>query len=566
MSDGRHDTTGTGWRRDAPRRAEPARDDKPSQQQPGLRQSWLALTALSFGFFMLLLDTTIVNIAIPAILDKLQTSLENIIWVNSVYLLTFAVPLLVTGRLGDRYGPKRVFVAGLVIFTVSSLACGMATAVEPLIIGRAIQGLGAAAMMPQTMAFVYHLFPPGRRGAAMGVWGATAGVATVSGPLLGGVLVDSLGWQWIFYVNVPIGVAGLAMVLRFVPDWQPGHSRRFDLPGIGLFTLGLAALIFGLQEGERYDWSTVAGPVTVWWLIGGGLALLALFVIWQRRSRREPLLDLQLFTFRSFSQSILANATLGFALIGTVLPLMLYLQTVRGYSPLMAGVISAPMPLASGVTSAFVGRIAERFDGRKLGGAGFLGYACGLAMLAWTIRTDVEPLLLAPALVLAGVGMGAIFAPLATLGTLSLPPHLVGGGSGLFNTLRQVGAVIGSASIGVLLQARLSIELTRQAEVQASTLPPEFQQQFVDRITAGARHVGEVPVDADDAFDLPADTSPELAEQFREAAEAVFVHGFTSAARASILLPAIVLLLGALACLLMPNPRGPSLRPAKRAS
>ncbi|WP_166348439.1 DHA2 family efflux MFS transporter permease subunit [Phytoactinopolyspora limicola] len=528
---------------------------------------WLAFSALCIGFFMLLLDTTIVNIAIPAILAELETSLENIIWVNSIYLLSFAVPLLITGRLGDRYGPKQIFIAGLVIFTIASLACGLATSVGPLIAGRAVQGLGAAAMMPQTMAFIYHLFPAGRRGAAMGAWGATAGVATVSGPLLGGVIVDTLGWQWIFYVNLPIGVVALTMVIRLVPNWQPGHSRRFDLLGIGLFSIGLAAVIFGLQEGERYDWGSVAGPVTVWWMIAGGIVLLAAFVWWQHRNRREPLLPLQLFTFRSFSQSILANATLGFALIGSILPLMLYLQTVRGYSPLMAGVISAPMPLASGVMSAIVGRLAERFDGRKLGGAGFIGYSVGLGLLAWTIRADVHPAALTPALLVAGIGMGAIFAPLATLGTLSLPPHLVGGGSGLFNTLRQVGAVIGSASVGVLLQARLSVELTRQAEIQASTLPPEYRQGFVDRISEGATHVGEVPMDTNGGVDIPADlhdVPPDVIDQLQAAADTVFVYGFTDAVRASIVLPALILVLGAVACLSMPRPVVESFRSVRR--
>lgn len=522
---------------------------------PTTTRPWLALIGLCIGFFMILLDTTIVNIAIPGMLTELQTSLENIIWVNSVYLLTFAVPLLVTGRLGDRFGPKRVFLVGLVLFALASLACGMATTVEPLIIARAVQGLGAAAMMPQTMAFIYHLFPAGRRGAAMGVWGATAGLATVSGPLLGGVLVDGLGWQWIFYVNVPVGVVGLVMVVRLVPDWQPRHSHRFDPLGIVLFTLGLAAVIFGLQEGERYDWSTVAGPITVWWLIGGGLALLGAFIIWQRRNRVEPLLPLQLFTFRSFSLSILANSALGFALIGSILPLMLYLQTVRDYSPLTAGLIAAPMALASGVTAALVGRIAERFDGRKIGAAGFFGYAGGLALLALIIRTDTPPLAMVPALMLAGLGMGAIFAPLATLGTLSLPPHLVGGGSGLFNTLRQVGSVIGSAAIGVLLQARLATELTSQATTQAQTLPPEYRQPFIDQIADGATHVGDVAGGAGEAaIDLSGAVNPELAEQVRQAAEAVFVHGFTDATRASVLLPAIVLLLGMVACLTMPRP------------
>lgn len=529
-----------------------ATEPEPAAQfQP--RRAWLAMSALCLGFFMILLVTTIVNIAIPRMLVELGTSLENIIWVNSIYLLALAVPLLVTGRLGDRYGPKRVFVAGLALFTVASLACGLSASVEPLIMARAGQGLGAAAMMPQTMAFVYHLFPRGRRGPAMGAWGGTAGVATVSGPLLGGVLVESLGWQWIFFVNVPVGLAALALTLVVVPDWQPGHSRQYDPLGIALFCVGLAAVIFGLQEGERYRWGTVIGPVTVWWLLVIGVVLLALFLLWQRRIRREPLLPLQLFGYRSFSQSIIANAALGFALIGAVLPLMLYLQTVQGYSALMAGLISAPLAFSSGVMSVFVGRIAERMDGRKLGAAGFCAYSAGLGLLAWIIEVDTAPGMLVAPLILAGLGMGATFAPLATLGTLSLPPPLVGSGSGVFNTLRQVGGALGSAAVGVLLQARLASGLRDGVAARAGEVPAEYREAFVDQVTRSGSASSTAGAGTT-AGQLPADIPAEPAEQIRALAEAVYLHAFTGAVRWAILLPSVVLLIGVVACATMPRP------------
>jgi EmrB/QacA subfamily drug resistance transporter len=470
------------------------------------RSPWLALSALCIGFFMILLDTTIVNIAIPQMVDDLHTSLENIIWVNSVYLLTYAVPLLLTGRLGDRYGPKRLFLVGLAIFTLSSLACGLSTSIGPLIAARAVQGLGAAAMMPQTMAFIYHLFPAGRRGAAMGVWGATAGFATVSGPLLGGLLVE-VGWEWIFLVNVPIGVAGMALVLRLVPDWQPRQSHSFDPFGIALFCGGLAAIVFGLQEGQRYDWGTVTGPVSIPGLIVAGFGLLVAFVWWQRRNRVEPLLPLRLFGFRNFSLSSIGTAALGFGMIGSILPLMLYLQDLRHYTALEAGLIAASLAFSSGATSAVVGRIAERLDARRIAGIGFLGYAAGLGLFAWLLQYDTPPWQLVVPLTAGGVGMGMVFAPLATLGTLGLPPPLVGAGSGMFNTFRQVGSVIGSAAVGVLLQARFEAEL-----------------------------------------------SP------RPASPVAFADGYTAAIRVSVLLPAGVLLLGVLACVAM----APRSQPAPR--
>jgi EmrB/QacA subfamily drug resistance transporter len=333
----------------------------------------------------------------------------------------------------------------------------------------------------------------------------------VSGPLLGGVLVE-VGWEWIFLVNVPIGVVGMALVLRLVPDWQPRQSHNFDPFGIALFCCGLAAVVFGLQEGQRYDWGTVAGPVSIFGLIAAGLVLLVAFVWWQRRNRVEPLLPLRLFGFRNFSLSSLATAALGFALIGSILPLMLYLQELREYTALEAALVAAPLAFTSGATSAVVGRIAERLDARKIAGIGFLGYAGGLGLLAWLLHADTSPAILVVPLGVAGIGMGMVFAPLATLGTLGLPPPLVGAGSGMFNTFRQVGSVIGSAAVGVLLQARFEAEL-----------------------------------------------SP------RPTSQAAFADAYTSVIQAAVLLPAGVLLLGVLACVAMARRAPADVEPAAAA-
>ncbi|MDX8142828.1 MFS transporter [Lentzea sp. BCCO 10_0061] len=204
---------------------------------------------------MTLLDTTIVNVALQSMITDLNASLNDVIWVVSAYLLAFAVPLLLTGRLGDRYGPKRLYGIGLTLFLLASLACGLATSADALITARVFQGLGAAAMTPQTMAFITHLFPPARRGAALGMWGSVAGLATVSGPLLGGVLVTHLGWEWIFFVNLPIGVVALALLFVWVPDLRPNRAPRFDVLGVVLCCLGLGLLVFGIQNGEHYQWA-----------------------------------------------------------------------------------------------------------------------------------------------------------------------------------------------------------------------------------------------------------------------------------------------------------------------
>ena len=218
---------------------------------PG-RSPWPALWALVIGFFMILVDTTIVSVANPAIkaaLDPDSNNLDNVVWVTSAYLLAYAVPLLITGRLGDRFGPKRIYLIGLVVFTLASLMCGLSGTLELLIIARAVQGLGAALMTPQTMAVITRTFPPDRRGAAMGLWGATAGVATLVGPLAGGLLVDGLGWEWIFFINVPVGIVAFVMAWIFVPH-LPTHPHRFDIPGVILSAVGLFLIVFGLQEGD----------------------------------------------------------------------------------------------------------------------------------------------------------------------------------------------------------------------------------------------------------------------------------------------------------------------------
>ena len=255
----------------------------------GDRSPWPALWALCVGFFMILVDTTIVSVATPTILADLRTDVDAVVWVTSAYLLAYAVPLLITGRLGDRFGPRRVYLVGLTVFTLASLWCGFTSTIGGLIAARVVQGLGAAVMMPQTMAVITRTFPAESRGRAMSLWGAVAGVATLVGPILGGVLVDGLGWEWIFFVNVPVGVVGLVLAARLVPE-LPTHVRRFDLPGVVLSAVGMFLLVFGIQEGQSYDWGTIAGPVSVWSLITAGLVVLGVFVVWQARTTREPLL------------------------------------------------------------------------------------------------------------------------------------------------------------------------------------------------------------------------------------------------------------------------------------
>lgn len=299
-----------------------------SETSPEVRP-WAALWALVIGFFMILVDTTIVSVANPAIMRGLGADISGVLWVTSAYLLSYAVPLLVTGRLGDRFGPRRVYLAGLVVFTISSALCGLSPTIGTLIAARAVQGLGAALMTPQTMAVITRIFPPTRRGQAMSLWGATAAIATLVGPVLGGFLVDGLGWEWIFFVNVPVGVVAFVLARRFVPRLET-HHHRFDLVGVALSAVGLFLLVFGIQEGQTFNWGTIVGPITVWELIVAGVVVLGLFVLQQARTTNEPLLPLRLFQVRNFTLANSAIAMVGLAVTSSSLPLVFYYQLGPG--------------------------------------------------------------------------------------------------------------------------------------------------------------------------------------------------------------------------------------------
>jgi EmrB/QacA subfamily drug resistance transporter len=411
---------------------------------------WPALWALCLGFFMILVDSTIVAVANPAIMEHFDTDINSVVWVTSAYLLAYAVPLLVTGRLGDRFGPKRLYLVGLTLFTAASLWCGLSGSIEMLIAARVFQGLGAALMTPQTMAVITRIFPPDKRGTAMGLWGAVAGVATLVGPLAGGVLVDGLGWQWIFIVNVPVGIIGFAAAMRFVPNLQT-HQHSFDVPGVILSGAGMFFLVFGLQEGNTYDWSA-----RIWLMIAAGVVLLGLFVWNQSRNKQEPLLPLELFRDRNFALANVAITAMGFAVTSMVLPLMFYAQGVRGLSPTGSALLMVPMAVLTGVLAPAVGRLVDRAHPRYIAAPGFLLLAISLAWLAMVMDPDTAIWELLLPIALMGVANAFIWSPLAATATRNLPQHQAGAGSGVYNTTRQVGAVIGSAAMGALITSRLT--------------------------------------------------------------------------------------------------------------
>ena len=466
---------------------------------------------------MILIDTTIVSVANPRIMEGLDADINSVIWVTSAYLLAYAVPLLIMGRLGDRFGPKRLYLTGLTVFTLASLWCGLAGDVHALIMARVLQGLGAATMTPQTMAVITRIFPPDRRGPAMGIWGATAGLATLVGPILGGVLVDGLGWEWIFFINVPVGIAGFLLAWRFVPSLST-HPHRFDIPGVLLSAVGLFLLVFGIQEGETYNWGTITGPITVWGLVIAGIAVLAVFVLWQRFNKGEPLLPLALFADRNFSLANIGITTVGFAVTAFTLPLIFYYQMVRGLTPTQSALMMVPMAVISGGLAPVVGRIIDRANPKYIAATGLVLMAVALFWNSALMHPDTPIwLFLLPSAVL-GLANAGIWAPLSTTATRNLPPRQAGAGSGVYNTTRQIGAVLGSAAIAVLIQSRLTAEL-----------PPAGGD------AAGAGHLS-----------------------FGGALPEVLQEGFSTAMGQSILLPAAVILLGAAVALFFVKPKAVS--------
>ncbi len=408
---------------------------------------WAVLATLSLGFFMTLLDMTIVNIAIPDVMRSLHTGLDQVVWTVGGYTLVLAVLLVTAARLGDLRGQRTLFAAGVVVFTLASAACGLAPDAGTLIAARVVQGIGAAMLTPQTMALIIATFPADRRGTALGVWGAVAGVATLTGPTLGGMLVSAAGWRWVFLVNVPVGVLVLVMTALFVPDVRTGRAHRLDLPGVLLSSAALTCLTFGLMEGDRYGWD-----LWIWGLMAVGALLGVLFLRHQAgRQDHEPLIPFELFQNRGFALMTGLMGVIGAALIGAVLPLGLFLQEQLGLSAVHAGLALAPSPLVSLLVSPLAGRMSDRVGGRRVLLAGLLAFATGLALVALLVGGDAHAWTFTAPLMLMGLGTGCMIAPLSAEAMRGVPPRLAGSASGVSNSVRQLGSVLGTAATTALM-------------------------------------------------------------------------------------------------------------------
>jgi EmrB/QacA subfamily drug resistance transporter len=508
---------------------------------------WAVLAVFGLGLFLTLLDLTIVNIAIPSIIGDLHASLDEILWMLNAYSLVYAVLLITSGRLGDILGPRTLFVAGVATFTVASAVSGFAQDPLQLILARSAQGLGAALLAPQGLPMITSLFAPDKRGGVFAIYGILGGLAVVLGPTLGGLIVTNFGWRWIFYVNVPVGLAVLALTARLVPDLRVGRPHRLDLTGVALASAGLLAIVFGLIEGQRYEWGTVAGFVTIPVIIAGGVVLLALFVVQQaRRQGREPLLPFGVFADRNFALMAFVLATMGFAMVGVFLPITIYYQSVLGLDALTAGLTIAPMPLAMMLVSGPIAGLVQRGAAKRILVGGLTLFVAGMAYVAGAASADGDRWALLPGLIVAGIGMGGTWTPIYDLATRTLEPRLAGAASGVLSTIQELGAVLATALIGAVLQNRLAIALHDEAVAYSGRLPEVFRGPFVDGFSeAGKQGFAVGAGQSGAAVPLPPDVPTAVADQIARIAHAVFAHAFVDAMRPAMAIPLVLLIVAA---------------------
>jgi len=500
---------------------------------------WVVLVVVSLGFFMTLLDLTIVNIAIPNMIVKLSASLDDILWVINAYALVLAVLLITCGRLGDLLGQRTMFFAGVALFTAASAACGLAPSSGWLITFRAVQGLGAAMLMPQSLAILTMVFPPDRRGAAFGIWGAVAGVATIAGPTLGGLLVTAFDWRYIFFINLPIGVMVLVLTVVCVPDLRTGRRHSFDIGGVALASLALLAICYALVEGQKYGWGTITSFISIPLLFGVGLLLLGLFLYQQaRRQAGEPLVPFSLFKDRNYALMNVVTCCIAIGMLGIFLPFTIYLQSVLGFSAIKAGLTMAPASLVSMFVAPAAGRMSDRIGGKYILMVGLLLFGSGMGAIAIVAQPNSAWYAFLAPQVVAGVGIGCTFAPMITVAMRNVNPMLAGAASGVFNTTRQVGTVIGTAGVGALLQNRLATGFTNQIQQLGGHLPAVARGKLLAGFQAAAK--GGLVTHSGRRTGL---------------ASEIYTHGFVEAMRPTIIVPILFLLAGAICCVLIrPQP------------
>jgi EmrB/QacA subfamily drug resistance transporter len=413
-------------------------------------RKWWTLAAVAFGLFMIMLDNTVVNVALPSIAADLQIGLSELEWIVTGYALTFASLMLTGGKLADLLGRRLIFIVGLAIFTVSSLVCGLAGSGELLIGARVVQGAGAALMNPATLSIIAATFPPRQRGMAIGIWAGVSAMALAIGPLVGGLLTEHISWSWIFFVNVPIGVIAIAASLLLIPESKDESAeQRLDFPGLLTSGIGLFALTYGLIEANTYGWTSgrIVGTFVV------AVAMLLAFVLLELR-QRIPMLDLSLFRSGTFAGANLAVLLVALAMFGVFFFVSLYMQGVLGYSAVKTGAAFLPLTILIVLVAPIAGKSSDRFGSRWLMTSGMVLIAIQLFYFS-RLRVDESYWSLLPGMILGGFGMSLVMTPSAAAAVRALPVDKSGVGSAVLNAFRQVGGSTGIALMGAIMAHRV---------------------------------------------------------------------------------------------------------------
>jgi EmrB/QacA subfamily drug resistance transporter len=442
-----------------------------------MERKWWTLLAVCLATFMLLLDITIVNVALPDISADLGASFSDVQWVIDAYALTLAALLLTAGSLADLFGRRLVFALGLVSFTVASLLCAVAPSATALILARGAQGIGGAAMFATSLALLAQEFRGPERGTAFGLWGATTGAAVAIGPLVGGALTDALGWPSIFYLNVPIGAATLAITLRTLPESRDEDAGAIDWAGLTTFSAALFLLVYGLIQGNERGWDS---GLIVGVLVASAL-LLAIFVGIERRQPR-PMFDLALFRKHTFGGSSVAAFSLSASMFAMFLYLTLYLETILDYGPLDTGLRFLPVTALSFVAAAVSGKLTAKLPARGLLGGGLLLVAIGLLLMRG-VDTGSSWMALLPGFLVAGIGIGTINPSIANTAIGVVAPARAGMASGISSTFRQVGIATGIAGLGAVFQSQVT---NRLGSVLAGTAFAAHADDLSRAVTSGA--------------------------------------------------------------------------------
>ncbi len=421
-------------------------------------RKWWTLGAVAFALFMIMLDNTVVNVALPSIQRSLRAEISELEWIVSAYALTFAVLLLSGGKLADMFGRRRVFLLGLAVFALSSLLCGLAPDAHVLIAARAVQGVGAALMMPATLAIISATFPPKERGLAIGIWAGVSAMALAIGPLVGGLLTEHVDWSWIFYINVPIGALGIVAGRIIIQESRDmSRVQSLDVPGLVTNAAALLALTFGLIEANRYGWTSP----TILALFAAAAAGLAAFAAIEHR-RRAPMLDLSLFRSSTFTGANIVAFLVTLAMFGVFFFMSIFVQRILGYSPVEAGAIFLPMTVLIILIAPPAGKLSDKVGSRWLM-AGGLTLVGGSLVIFSRLGVDSGFWDMLPGLLVGGAGMASVMTPMSAAVMSSVPVDKAGVASGVLNTSRQIGGALGIAMMGALLTSRESSALAAGA-------------------------------------------------------------------------------------------------------